>query len=137
MEGAMTPHEAINPASLAPPLGFSHALAAAPGRLVFLGGQTGHAADGSLPGSLTEQFESACLNVVAALEAAGGKPEHLVQILIFTTDPAGYRASLEPIGSLWRRHFGRHYPAVAWFAVSELFDPDAVIELVCTAVVPE
>jgi enamine deaminase RidA (YjgF/YER057c/UK114 family) len=36
-----------------------------------------------------------------------------------------------------RRHLGRHYPATALFGVTELFDPAALVELVCTAVVPD
>jgi hypothetical protein len=37
---------------------------------------------------------------------------------------------------LWRKHFGRHYPAVALLGVAELFDEAAKIELVGTAVIP-
>lgn len=133
-----TPHEIVNPSSLPPPSGFSHALVAAEGRLVFLGGQAGHRADGSLAGPrLVEQFDQAAANVVEALRAAGGGPEHVVQLLIYVTNVVEYRGALEPIGAAYRRHFGRHFPPMALLGVKELFDPAAKVELVGVAVVPD
>ncbi|HWC31522.1 MAG TPA: RidA family protein [Actinomycetota bacterium] len=132
-----TPHEIVNPPSLPRPSGFSHALVAASGRLVFLGGQAGHRADGSLVGpGLVEQFEQAASNVADALRAAGGAPEHLVQLLIFVTDISAYRDALKDVGEAYRRHFGRHFPPMALFGVTELFDPGAKVELVGVAVLP-
>ena len=49
---------------------------------------------------------------------------------------AVYRDSLEDLSTAYRDHFGRHYPAIALFEVTGLFDPDALVELVCVAVVP-
>jgi enamine deaminase RidA (YjgF/YER057c/UK114 family) len=103
---------------------------------VHLGGQTGHHADGSLPDGLVAQFEQACRNVAVALLAAGAAPHHLTALQIYVTDMAGYRAMLRDIGAAYRRHLGRHYPAVALLGVASLFDPDALVELVATAVVP-
>jgi enamine deaminase RidA (YjgF/YER057c/UK114 family) len=134
----VTPHRIVNPEGLASPVGYAHAIVAAPGRLVFLGGQVAHDADGVCRGdSLVEQFERALGNVVKALESAGGSPEHLVSVQIYTTDVAAYRAAASELGELYRRAAGRHYPAMALFEVNALFDPDALVELVCTAVVPE
>ncbi|MEA2498452.1 MAG: hypothetical protein QOH26_857 [Actinomycetota bacterium] len=139
MDGPVTsPHEIVNPDSLAPPVGFSHAVVAAPGRTVYLGGQTGHDAIGTLVGpGLVEQFRQASSNVATALAAAGGQPEHIVSMQIYVTDVSDYRKSLTALGEAYREVFGRHYPATALFGVSELFDPDAKVELVCTAVIPE
>jgi enamine deaminase RidA (YjgF/YER057c/UK114 family) len=132
-----SPHTLLNPETLGPPTGFSHAVVAAPGRLVFLGGQTAHGPDGRLRGAtLVEQFDETCRNVIRALEAANAGPEHLVQVLIYVTSAAEYRSSLGPIGEAWRRSFGRHFPAAALFEVAGLADPEAVVELVCTAAVP-
>ena len=105
---------------------------------MYLGGQTGHRADGTLAaGGLTEQFDAACANVVTALPAAGALPEHLVQVQIFVTDAAEYRALLEPLGLAWRERFGRHYPALGLFEVAGLFDPKAKVELMGVAVIPD
>jgi enamine deaminase RidA (YjgF/YER057c/UK114 family) len=132
-----SPHRASNPPTLSPAVGFSHAVSAAPGRLVFVGGQTGHRADLTIDDGLVGQFDQACANVVEALRAAGGRPEHLVSLQIFVTDAAAYRGSLPALGDAYRRSFGKHYPAMALFEVSGLFDAEAVVELMGTAVVPD
>jgi enamine deaminase RidA (YjgF/YER057c/UK114 family) len=131
-------HQFLNPPGLAPPVGFSHVALAAPGRLVFLAGQTAHQADGRLAGeTVTEQFEAAAANVAAALAAAGAAPQHLVWLQIFVVDVDAYRDALRPIGAAWRTHFGAHYPPMGLFGVSRLFDPHALVELMAIAVIPE
>ena len=138
MTGARGPHEIVNPARLAPAVGFAHAVVAAPGRAVYLGGQTAQRPDGTIAGAtLREQFDVALANVVTALRAAGAEPEHLVSMIVYTTDAAGYRAALRDLGAIYRRHLGKHYPAMAFFEVKGLFDPAALIELVGTAVIPD
>jgi enamine deaminase RidA (YjgF/YER057c/UK114 family) len=133
----MTPHEIVNPDGLSRPSGYAHAVVAAPGRLVFLGGQVAHDANGVCRGdTLAEQFELALRNVICALQAAGGEPEHLVSMHIFTTDIEGYRTAAREIGERYRALVGRHYPTMALFEVTALFDRAAAVELVCTAVVP-
>lgn len=130
-------HQIINPPTLQEPKGFAHAVIAAPGRTVYLGGQTGHKQDGALAGTdVVAQYEQAAANVVEALRAAGGAPEHIVSMQIFVTDAEAYRRSLRPLGEAHRRHFGAHYPAAALFEVKGLFDPAAKVELLCIAVVP-
>jgi enamine deaminase RidA (YjgF/YER057c/UK114 family) len=130
-------HEIVNPSSLAEPAGFAHAVVAAPGRTVYLGGQTAQNRAGEIVGTtIAEQFDVAAGNVITALAAAGGKPEHLVSLMIYVTDVPSYRAALAELAPVYRRHFGRHYPAIALLGVAELFDPTALLELVGTAVVP-
>ena len=131
-----TPHRLVNPAGLAPPRGFSHAVAAAQGRLVFVAGQTGHDADEAIAEDFVEQFDRALSNVNLALREAGGSPQHLVQLMIYVTDLEAYRARRSEIGTAYRRHLGRHFPAMALLGVSELVDPRAKVELVGVAVVP-
>ena len=131
-------HEIRNPEELAPARGFSHAVIAASGRTVYLGGQTAHGSDGVLLGvTIVEQFDRAAANVVTALAATGARPEDLVSLQIFVTDAEEYRSSLEPIGKSWRERLGRRYPAMALFEVTGLFDPAAKVELVGIAVIPE
>lgn len=131
-----TPHEVFNPDTLAEPKGFAHALRAAEGRLVFLGGQTGHDAAGNIEEDLVAQFDRACANVVEALGAAGARPEHLAWLQIFVTDVGDYRSRLRELGAAYRSHFGKHYPATALVGTTELFDPRASVELLGVAVVP-
>ena len=131
------PHRIVTAPSLAEPVGFAHAVDAAPGRTVYLGGQAAQGPDGVIVGStVVEQFDVAASNIVAVLAAAGARPEHLVSMIIYTTDVTAYRASMAELGPVWHRHFGRHYPAVALLGVAALFDESAKVELVATAVVP-
>lgn len=131
-------HRFLNPAGLAPPVGFSHVALPAPGRLVFLAGQTAHLADGSLAGTtVAEQFTAAAANVVAALAAGGARPADVVWLQIFVTDVDAYHDALKTIGAAYRDAFGAHYPPMALFGVSRLFDPAAMVELMAIAVVPE
>ncbi len=121
------------PRSLAAPVGFSHAVRA--GDTVYLAGQTAQAPDGSIVGAtMAEQFDRAAANLVTALRAAGGEPEDLVSLQVFVTSVAEYKDSRLPLGRVWRRHFGRRYPAMGLFGVSELFDPAARVELMGVAV---
>lgn len=134
----MTGHRIVNPPDLPEPVGFAHAVVAAPGRTVWLGGQTAQDADGRVQGAtLVEQFDRAAANVAKALRGAGGEPEHLVSAQLFVTDAEQYRRSLRELGAVWRRHFGRHYPAMALFEVSALADPAAAVEIMAVAVVPD
>jgi enamine deaminase RidA (YjgF/YER057c/UK114 family) len=139
VDGPVTgPHQILNPDALAAPVGFSHAVVAAKGRTVYLGGQAGHDPAGKIVGpGMAEQFRQAASNVSVALAASGGHAEHIVSMQIYVTDVAAYRDALKPIGDAYRDIFGRHYPATALFGVAELFDPEAKVELVCTAVIPE
>jgi enamine deaminase RidA (YjgF/YER057c/UK114 family) len=131
-------HRIVTAPGLAEPVGYAHAVVAAPGRTIYLGGQVAQGPDGVVRGdTLAEQFDLAAANLLAALAAAGGRPDDLVSLLVFVTDLAEYRASLRELGEVWRRQFGSRYPAMALVGVSELFEPDARVELVGVAVVPD
>ena len=130
-----SPHEIRNPETLPPAQGFSHAIIAQAGRTVYLAGQTAQQKDGTVVGdTMAEQFEVAAGNVVKALEAAGAHPQDLVSMQIFVTDVTEYQRLSKQVGEAYRRHFGRHYPAMALLEVRRLFDPAAKVELMCIAV---
>ena len=135
----MTPeHRIVTAPGLAEPVGYAHAVVAAPGRTVYLGGQIAQDGEGAVRGeTIVEQFEFAAANVVTALEAAGGRPHDLVSLLVVVTDVAEYRASLHELGTVWRRRFGSRYPAIAVVGVTELFEADARVELIGVAVVAD
>ena len=130
-------NQLINPDELAPAIGYSHAVLAAEGRTVYLAGQI--AFDGEariVGGTWADQFDLALSNLVTALTAAGGEPEHLVWMQIFTSDVAAYRAARPELGPLYRRHLGRHFPAMGLYGVTELADVGAVVEITGIAVIP-
>jgi enamine deaminase RidA (YjgF/YER057c/UK114 family) len=124
-------HRIVNAPGLAEPIGYAHAVVAAPGRTVYLGGQIGAGE------TVVDQFDAAAANLVAALRAAGGEPDDLVSLVVYATDVAEYRASLRELGEVWRRHFGRRYPAMALVGASALLDPEARVELIGVAVVSD
>ena len=134
----MSAHEFINPQQLMPADGFSHVVVPAPGRTIYIAGQTAHQADGWLRGAtIAEQADAALANLVVALAAAGARPADLVTLQIYVTDVHAYRARLDEIGPSWQRHLGKHFPAVALFGVAALYDDGALIEIVATAVIPD
>jgi enamine deaminase RidA (YjgF/YER057c/UK114 family) len=129
--------ERINPGGLARPSGFSHAVAASGGRLVFLAGQAAIGPDGQIVGNgVVEQFERALANLLAALGAAGGAPGDLASMTVYIVDMDDYRAHSREIGEVWRRLAGRDYPAMAAAGVQRLWDPGLLVELQAIAVVP-
>lgn len=118
----------VNPPELPDPVGYAHAVVAK--GAVYLGGQIGEGA------TVVEQFDSAATKLLTALHAAGGEPDHLVSLVVYTTEIEEYRASTSELGEVWRRHFGRRYPAMAVVGVEALFDPAARVELMGVAVIP-
>jgi enamine deaminase RidA (YjgF/YER057c/UK114 family) len=128
--------EHIDPPELARPSGFTHAVVGT-GRTVFLAGQTGSDPDGRIvAGGVVAQFAQALENLLVALRAAGGGPEHLAQLTIYIVDVDGYRAHAREIGGVWKRLAGVRYPATAGIGVARLWDEDALVELQATAVLP-
>lgn len=132
----MSRHRLFNPEVMAPAVGFSYGAIPSDGKPLYLAGITGHLPDMTLPVGLIAQFAEACRSVALVIEEAGGGPSDLVSMTIYTTALEEYRASLKPIGDAYRSVFGKHYPPMALIGVSGLFDPGAMVELVCMAVVP-
>lgn len=130
--------EVLRPKGWAAPVGYSNGIAARPGRIVFIAGQVGwdeqqkFHAEGIVP-----QFEQALKNILAVLAEAGGRPEHICRITGFCCDKKAYLADRPELGTIWKRHMGRHYPAMSMIFVSDLLDNPGKIELEATAVVPD
>ncbi|GAQ60685.1 RidA family protein [Streptomyces scabiei] len=126
----------INPASLPEPSGYSHGTLS--GNTLHLGGQT--ALDRNMrivPGGIVEQFRQAFTNVLATLSEAGGIPGDLVSITIYLTDIPDYQAHGREIGKVWRELAGPVYPAMAGIGTTALWQPEALIEIVGVAVIPD
>lgn len=128
--------ELINPPFFAPPKGYSHMARA--GALLLLGGVTGMDSRGVItcPRHIPGQMDQALANIRAAVEHAGGAVTEIIRMRIYTTDMPAYRRQLPELGAVWRKHFGRHYPAMALVGVRELFDPEAQIEIEAEAILP-
>lgn len=129
----------VNPAELARPSGFAHAVVSHGGRTVWLAGQTALDADGRIvaPGDVVAQYRQALGNLLHALGAAGGRPEHLVTMTTYIVDVPDYREHAREIGRVWRELAGSRYPAMAGIGVARLWDDDALVEVQGVAVVPD
>jgi NAD(P)-dependent dehydrogenase (short-subunit alcohol dehydrogenase family) len=126
----------INPEELGAPRGWNNGmLAQAAGRVLFIAGQTARDGSGHVQASdFVSQFDRALGNVLAVLRQAGGEPRDLGRLTIYVTDMARYRASLKPLGEVYRRRMGTHFPAMALMEVKSLVDRQAVVEIEATAV---
>jgi enamine deaminase RidA (YjgF/YER057c/UK114 family) len=125
----------VNPAELAPPRGFAHAVVAT-GTTVFLAGQTALDPDGRIVGDgVVAQFEIALGNLLTALRTAGGTPDQLAALTVYLVDMDDYRAHAREIGQVWQRLVGRDYPAMAAIGVTRLWDEAALVEVQGFAVI--
>lgn len=78
-----------NPATVAPPVAaYSHLARVKAGTdLLFLAGQVGIAADGSVPATPEEQYAQALRNVVAILESEGAAATDIVRLTTYLVRP--------------------------------------------------
>ena len=128
----------VNPGSLMPPRGYNNGALFSIGdgsTLLFVAGQIGTDATGALVGrDFVTQFDRAIANVVAVVREAGGSPESVGKLTIFVTDRTEYAADRRAIGDVYRRHMGRHFPAMSLVEVQALLEPGARVEIEAIAV---
>ncbi len=126
----------IHPEGWAPSKGYSNGILAE-GRVLALAGQVGWNAEQVFErDDFAGQFDQVLSNICAVLEAAGGRPEHVIKMTCFVTDLPAYHASVRALGDIWKRHFGRHYPAMTLVGVAGLVDEGALLEIESWALLP-
>jgi 2-aminobenzoate-CoA ligase len=118
------------------PLGYSNAVSAF-GHVVFVAGQVGWnpATSRFEAEDLCGQIRQALSNVVAALAAAGARPDQITRLTWYITDRDLYMSQREAIGEAYRTIVGRHFPAMSMVVVKGLMEPGALVEIEATAVV--
>lgn len=127
-------HTTIHPPGWARPRGYSNGVLAE-GKLLAIGGQVGWTAEQVFEAhDFVGQFEQVLSNIRAVVEAAGGAVDDVVRMTVYVTDLAAYRESLGALGAVWKRQFGRHYPAMALVGVTGLVEPEALVEIESWAV---
>jgi enamine deaminase RidA (YjgF/YER057c/UK114 family) len=102
------------------------------GNLITVSGTVGLNDDRSYPPTAGEQARRALAIIGAAIEALGGRLEHVVRTRMFVTDMAA-------AGEVGRAHgevFGAIRPASSMVQVSALIDAAALVEIEADAVVP-
>ena len=85
-------------------------------------------------GDFAAQFDRALGNVRAVLDAAGVGPDRVGRVTVYVTDCEAYKANLAAVGAAWRKHLGRHFPAMALVQVAALLEDGAMVEIEATAV---
>jgi enamine deaminase RidA (YjgF/YER057c/UK114 family) len=118
------------------PKGYANGMAGA-GRFVVIAGQIGWDVDGRFADGLPAQIGQALRNILAVLAEAGGGPEHIARLTWYVTDISAYRASAAALGPVWREVMGRNFPAMAVVGVTALVEPDALVEIEATAILPD
>lgn len=128
----------INPESLGVPSGYSHGLLAdASGKLLFISGQIAwNEKQKIVSDDFVEQFDRALANVVTVVRAAGAQPEHIVRLVVYVTNKIEYRARTREVGERYRKHMGKHFPAMVLVEVAGLLDDLAKVEIEGTALIP-
>jgi enamine deaminase RidA (YjgF/YER057c/UK114 family) len=119
------------------PRGYANGVAAE-GRLVFVAGQIGWGANGTIASDdLVEQLRQTLANTLAVLREGGAGPQHVARMTWYVTDKREYLARASELGEVYRALMGRHYPAMAVVEVKALIEDRAKVEIETTAVVPK
>jgi len=128
----------INPEALGAPSGYSNGLLAdANGKLLFISGQVGwNEKQKIVSDDFVEQFDRALANVVTVVRAAGAQPEHIVRLVIYVTNKIEYRGRTHEVGERYRKHLGKHFPAMVLVEVAGLLDDTAKVEIEGMALIP-
>jgi enamine deaminase RidA (YjgF/YER057c/UK114 family) len=128
-------HDALLPPGWPRPSGYSNGMAAE-GRMIFIAGQIGWDLEQRFPDSFVGQVEQALSNIVAVLEAGGAEPAHLTRLTWYVTDMDAYTGALPQIGAAYRKVLGKVFPPMTLVQVVRLVEPQAMVEIEATAVVP-
>jgi enamine deaminase RidA (YjgF/YER057c/UK114 family) len=127
----------LNPDSLTKPPGYSQVVEVmGPGRTVYVAGQFGQLADGSMagaPGDFRAQAVQAFENIKTALAAVGGRLEHVVKVNNYLTDIADLKTFREVRAAYFP---APATPASTTIAISRLARDDAVFEVDAVAALP-
>lgn len=132
------PFELINPQSLGAPSGYSNGLLTeAGGRLLFIAGQIAwNESHKIVSDDFVEQFDKALENVMTVVSAAGGKASDIARLVIYVTEKQEYLDNLKTVGERYRKHLGKHFPAMVLVQVAGLVDNAAKVEIEGIAVLP-
>ena len=109
---------------------YSHVVVAS-GKLVFIAGQLARDESGKIvgKGDMAAQIRQTCENIRLALAAAGATFDDVVETITFVTNMAEYRKHSDAR----REYFGAEPPTSTTIGISELADPDGMIEIRVTA----
>ena len=128
----------INPEALGAPSGYSNGLLVdGGGKLLFIAGQIAWDNNQKIVSDdFVEQFDKALANVITVLRAAGGEAENIARLVIYVTNKIEYRERTREVGDCYRKHMGKHFPAMVLVQVAGLLYDRAKVEIEGMAVIP-
>jgi enamine deaminase RidA (YjgF/YER057c/UK114 family) len=113
-----------------PIMGYSRAVRS--GNVIAVTGTVGVNADGTYTKDIGAQAERSLAIIQAAIEALGGKIEHVIRTRMFVTDVSQW----EKVAKAHGKMFGEIRPATSILEVPRLIDADAMIEIEADAILP-
>jgi 2-iminobutanoate/2-iminopropanoate deaminase len=121
------PIEFSNPPDVHPPAGpYSHTVVVPAGtELVFVSGQVGMRADGSVPSAFGEQAETTFQNLLACLASHGLGADAVVKLSVFVLPGNDFQV----LRAIRERHFGAHRPTSTTVFVPQLASPSFLLEV--------
>ena len=125
----------IQPPGWVRPRGYSNGIVAE-GKMLFVAGMIGWDPTSATPkfgATFAEQWDQALANIVAVVREAGGQPSQVARLTAYVLDKREYLAALPDVGASWKKHFGKHFPAMALVQVSGLVEDQAKVEIEATA----
>ncbi|MDP9250273.1 MAG: Rid family hydrolase [Chloroflexota bacterium] len=104
------------------------------GAQLHVSGHTGEDPDGRFPDEMEAQIRGTFRNLTETLEAAGsGWPD----VVSMTSYNVGLRGHEEEVLRIAGEFIGAPFPAWTAVGVTELWPPEALIEISCVALLPE
>ena len=113
-------------------IGYSRAVKVGP--FVAVSGSTAMTPEGLVgKGDAYAQTVQTLKTILAALEKAGGKPEHVIRTRMYLTKMADW----QEVGRAHGEIFGKIRPASTMVEVSKLIDDDMLVEIEADAIMPD
>jgi enamine deaminase RidA (YjgF/YER057c/UK114 family) len=123
--------ELVNPDTLMPPRGFSHACLAKGGHALHLAGQVAADGQGVIQhhNDLVQQFDLTLRNFKTCMDSVGADMSQVVKLNYYVLDVKDYLAKRKELGAVYRKYFDRHFPAMTLVEVKGLYNEGALIEI--------
>lgn len=122
----------VDPPGLHASPAFAQGMLVEGGRTLYVGGQNGTDAEGTLLDGLQAQAEQALRNVLAVLAEAGSGPEYVVKLTIYLAVGVDPGEAYAATGAVW----GAHRTAVTVLSVTPA-RAGALVEIEAVAAVPD
>lgn len=116
--------------------GFSQVIVGRPGEItLYVSGLTARDADGTIVGigDVVRQTRQVFENMKSVLASAGATLDDVVQIRTYVVDITTW----DVIDPVWRRYWGKVWPASTLVEVRRLFDERQLIEMEAIARIPD